>query len=277
MSKTAAIRSVNWHLISACNYSCKFCFARNLGEKPVPYSEGLNILKRLHETGMEKINFAGGEPLLHPHIFDYCHEAHDLGMVVSVTTNGSKLTEKNVHENRRHIDWIGLSVDSACEDTEILLGRGRGGHVGHCTEISDAVREAGIRLKINTTVTALSWMEEMGDFIRRVDPDRWKVFQMLHIKGENDDAVPWLSITDSQFDYFNNNHKKVILKNSTGPVFESADMMESSYFMLTPGGQVKTDTGRIITKFPLEAVLHRGVSNYVFEDQYFGRGGVYAW
>lgn len=243
----------------------------------MPYSEGVEILKRLAESGMEKINFAGGEPLLHKRLFDYCKEASDLGMTVSITTNGSLLTEKLINKHCSYIDWIGLSVDSAIEAIEAELGRGKGGHVAHSIDISDTIHNAGIQLKINTTVTSLNWMEDMGDFIRRTEPYRWKVFQMLHIKGENDDAVPDLSVTPEEFQSFKECHNSLILKNGQNPVFESDDMMESSYFMLTPGGQVKIDTGRVITKFPLESVLQTGISKFVLEEQYLERGGVYAW
>ncbi|WP_343044919.1 viperin family antiviral radical SAM protein [Methanofollis tationis] len=268
---------MNWHLISACNYSCRFCFARNLGETPVSFSEGERILTRLADAGMEKINFAGGEPLLHPRLFDYCRAAHDLGMTVSITTNGSRLTPEQVRMERGYIDWIALSVDSASEETEVRLGRGDGRHVGHCIRLSDAIREAGIRLKINTTVTALSREEDMTGFIRRTDPDRWKVLQMLHIRGENDGAVADLSVTDAEFRAFADRHTGVVLRGGVLPVFESSAMIEGSYFMVTPGGRVKTDTGRVIRKYSLDEVLESGVSAYVDEGQYLGRGGVYAW
>lgn len=277
MPAQPTIRSVNWHLTPACNYSCRFCFARNLGERPVSFSDGSRILSRLADAGMEKINFAGGEPLLHPRLFDYCQVAHDLGMTVSITTNGSRLTPELILAHRNCIDWIALSVDSASEETEARLGRGDGHHVSHCVLLSDAIRDAGIRLKINTTVTALSWDEDMTAFIRRTDPDRWKVLQMLHIRGENDGAVAELSVTRTEFQAFADRHAGVVLRGGVQPVFESAAMIESSYFMITPGGRVKTDTGRVIRKFSLDDVLGAGVSRYVDEMQYLGRGGVYAW
>ncbi|WAI00949.1 viperin family antiviral radical SAM protein [Methanogenium organophilum] len=277
MTSPSTIRSVNWHLISSCNYACRFCFAQNLGEAPVPYAEGVEILTRLAESGMDKINFAGGEPLLHPQLFDYCREAHGLGMTVSITTNGSLLSDDLVHAHSNYIDWIALSVDSAFEHIEERLGRGRGGHVRHAIQTADAIRDAGIRLKVNTTVTSLSWTEDMTGFINRTSPDRWKVLQMLHIRGENDDAVDDLSVTHGQFQAFINRHSDLVLRNGVKPVFESADMIESSYFMVTPGGMVKTDTDRIIRKYPLDDVLQYGVSEYVSEGQYIGRGGVYEW
>ena len=277
MPAHSVIRSVNWHLISTCNYSCRFCFARNLGEQPVSFSEGLTILSHLADAGMEKINFAGGEPLLHPRLFDYCRAARDLGMTVSITTNGSLLSQKLIEEHAACIDWLALSVDSASESTEKRLGRGYGQHVQHCIGLSDAVREAGIRLKINTTVTRLTWEEDMADFIQRTSPDRWKVFQMLHIQGENDDAVADLAVTDEQFQAFCARHADVVLHGVVRPVFESSAMIEGSYFMITPGGCVKTDTGRVIRKYPLADVLQVGISGFVNEELYLGRGGVYAW
>ena len=277
MPAHSAIRSVNWHLISACNYSCRFCFARNLGEQPVSFSEGLTILSSLADAGMEKINFAGGEPLLHSRLFDYCRAAHDAGMVVSITTNGSLLTKKMIEDHVDCIDWIALSVDSASESTEKRLGRGYGEHVCHCVDLSDAIRDAGIRLKINTTVTRLTWEEDMADFIQRTSPHRWKVFQMLHILGENNDAVADLAVTDEQFQAFCARHADVDLRGDVQPVFESSAMIEGSYFMITPGGCVKTDTGRVIRKYPLADVLQVGISGFVNEELYLGRGGVYAW
>ena len=277
MPAHSVIRSVNWHLISTCNYSCRFCFARNLGEQPVSFSEGLTILSHLADAGMEKINFAGGEPLLHPRLLDYCRAARDLGMTVSITTNGSLLSQKLIGEHAACIDWIALSVDSASESTEKRLGRGYGQHVQHCIGLSDAVREAGIRLKINTTVTRLTWEEDMADFIQRTSPDRWKVLQMLHIQGENDGAMADLAVTDKQFQAFCARHADVILRGGVQPVFESSAMIEGSYFMITPGGCVKTDTGRVIRKYPLADVLQVGISGFVNEELYLGRGGVYAW
>ncbi|WP_286878599.1 radical SAM protein, partial [Methanoculleus sp. UBA413] len=184
-------------------------------------------------------------------------------MTVSITTNGSLLSQKLIEEHAACIDWLALSVDSASESTEKHLGRGYGQHVQHCIDLSDAIRAAGIRLKINTTVTQLTWEEDMADFIKRTSPDRWKVFQMLHIQGENDDAVADLAVTDEQFQAFCARHADVVRHGGVRPVFESSAMIEGSYFMITPGGCVKTDTGRVIRKYPLADVLHSGVTEYV--------------
>lgn len=38
---------------------------------------------------------------------------------------------------------------------------------------------------MNTVVTSANKSEDMTDFVRRLRPKRWKVFQMLPLEGEN--------------------------------------------------------------------------------------------
>lgn len=277
MSSAGIIKSVNWHLISACNYKCRFCFARNLGEASVSFDEGVEIIRKLVGMGMDKINFAGGEPLLHPRLLDYCSVAKEFGMTTSITTNGSLLNERMILKMRGVVDWIALSIDSGSDEVEARLGRGNGNHLKHCTEMSRIIRDAGIRLKINTTVTARTYQENMIPLVQAVRPDRWKVLQMLHIHGENDDAVEDLAITSDQFNHFVENHRYLVLKNGESPVFESSEAIENSYFMVTPSGKVKIDRGNVIRKYSITEVISHGVEFFVNPIKYQNRGGLYEW
>jgi radical S-adenosyl methionine domain-containing protein 2 len=277
MSSTGIIKSVNWHLISECNYRCRFCFARNLGEAPVSFDEGVGIIRKLADMGMDKINFAGGEPLLHPRLLDYCAVAKEFGMTTSITTNGSCLHENLIARMSEVVDWIALSIDSGSDEIEARLGRGCGNHVMHCTEVARIIREAGIRLKMNTTITSLTYGENMIPLVGSIKPERWKVLQMLHIRGENDDAIEELRITSEQFNHFIESHSNVILENGESPVFESSDAIEDSYFMITPSGKVKIDADNIISKFSIEEVISSGVECFVNPEKYQNRGDIYEW
>jgi len=226
---------------------------------------------------MEKINFAGGEPLLHPRLRDYCEIAKDLGMTTSITTNGSLLNRERIRSLYNVVDWIALSIDSGSDEIEEQLGRGHGDHVSHCTEVAGMIRDIGIRLKMNTTVTALTYKENLIPLVEKIKPERWKILQMMHIRSENDDAIEDLSITSDRFDRFVERHRGFALNNGKLPVFESSDAMENSYFMITPGGNVKTDTGNVISKFSLEEIISRGLENFVSPVKYQNRGGIYEW
>lgn len=81
------------------------------------------------------------------------------------------------------------SPSRADEATQAALGRGTGGHVARSLAHAREIRARGLRLKLNTVVTALNWREDMSEFVRQVQPERWKVFQVLPVGGQNDGAV----------------------------------------------------------------------------------------
>lgn len=218
----------------------------------------------------------GGEPLLHPLIFDIVKLAKSMGFVVSIVSNGYYLNSEVIFELSPFVDWIGLSIDSEDEAVEVALGRGNGSHVKHVTELADIVHKAGIKLKINTTVTRLNFDEDMRPLLKKLKPDRWKVFQVLHIKGQNDRYFNELSITDKQFDHFKSVNQARLGKIKT--VFERNYDMIDSYFKISPGGMVisnRDGTNDSLTS--LDNIDERNISEQLDVQKYVQRGGIYSW
>jgi radical S-adenosyl methionine domain-containing protein 2 len=112
--------SVNYHFTRKCNKTCKFCFHTEKSSHVASDAEMIRGLRLLKESGMRKINFAGGEPFLYPGklgwLCRYCKEI--LGMEsVSIITNGTKVTEQWLGEHGRFVDVLGVSCDSFDERT----------------------------------------------------------------------------------------------------------------------------------------------------------------
>lgn len=278
---TEKIQSVNWHITGRCNYTCKFCYVQNLNAEIRDLKIAHDILHKLHTTkndqlDIHKINFVGGEPFLHPHFDEILTMAHEMGFVTSIVTNGSFINKSNIENIADLTDWIGISVDSISDQVEADLGRGRGEHVTHALEVADLVHEYGMKLKVNSTVTRLTYMEDMHQLIETMNPHRWKVFQMLHIKGQNDSCISDLSINDQQFEYFKMNHQNVHLQNNVKPTFESNDDMIGSYLILDPSGKVLSNNDGKYTPFELDEFL-LDPSVVVDSEKYVKRDGVYAW
>lgn len=270
----ADVKSVNWHLTERCNYKCKFCFSQKLDEELTRLEEVTEILQHLRKLGMEKINFVGGEPLLHPLIFKLVKLAKEMGFTVSIVSNGSCLNRDTIKKLKPFVSWIGLSIDSADESVEAALGRGNGDHVKHVLELAEIIHEEDLKLKINTTVTSLNWAEDMRPLIRKLKPQRWKVFQVLHIGGQNDQYFEELSTTDEQFDYFKTlNHEPF---KGFSPVFEGNREMIASYFMLSPSGKAMSNMDGTNRAFlPLRRISD--ISQVTNVGQYLGRGALYPW
>lgn len=163
------------------------------------------------ETGMEKINFSGGEPFLHEkgdflgELVQFCKEDLQLPSV-SIVSNGSMIKErwfqkygKTLHSvfcrskggtkmvfgtsktlfcpSGDYLDILAISCDSFCEDTNQLIGRaqGRKSHIENLYKIRHWCRQYRVAFKINTVVNTFNVDEDMQENITKLDPVRWKV------------------------------------------------------------------------------------------------------
>ena len=83
-------------------------------------------LELLAVAGTQKVNFAGREPFLRPHLLgQLCQAAHHLGMAVSIILNGSLKTQEWMQQYGYYVvDVLGVSVDSFSPITNAKIGRG---------------------------------------------------------------------------------------------------------------------------------------------------------
>jgi radical SAM protein with 4Fe4S-binding SPASM domain len=73
-----------------CNYSCPFCFNRNLPAlKDIDMNEFHNILLILKHLGIDHIDMLGGEPSLHPDLLQFIDLIHHNGLKTTISTNGT--------------------------------------------------------------------------------------------------------------------------------------------------------------------------------------------
>ena len=271
--------SVNYHLYKPCNLKCRFCFAtfRDVRGR-LSLADATELVTQLRRSGAEKITFVGGEPTLYPHIGELLVRAKQLGFVTCLVTNGARLHDL-LNQHAAAIDWVGLSVDSADEQTQAALGRGDGNHVGKSIELAARLHRVGMRVKLNTVVTALNHAEDMAGLVRTVRPARWKVFQVLPIAGQNDGSVEELLIDDEQFGDFVDRHAPLNAE-GFGPVVEANDAMLGSYVMVDPLGRFYgNSTGRHIYSDPiLDVGVEAALAQVGFSPSKFeARGGQYAW
>ena len=271
--------AVNFHLYKPCNLACRFCFATFRGVKGrLTLSESRTLIDLLAEAGTEKLTFVGGEATLHPQIGPLLRRAHDGGLITCLVTNGARL-DALLDSQPETMDWVGLSVDSADESIQAALGRGKGGHVASSLRLADRCRELGIRLKLNTVVTALNQHEDMSDFVRRFRPERWKAFQVLAIGGQNDGSVEDLLIRPEQFMAWVARHSHLAAE-GLAPVVEDNDAMTGSYVMIDPLGRFfGNSTGRHVYSSPILEVGVAAALRQVdwSESRFEERGGLYDW
>jgi len=230
------ILAVNYHFTRVCNYKCGFCFHTQKNKEILPIEKAIEGLRLLKQYGVKKINFAGGEPFLYQKYLEelirVCKE--DLKIEkISVITNGSKVKKDFFEKCGKYVDVFGVSCDSFDKETNIKIGRGtKGDNVEKLFEIRKLCKEYNIKFKLNTVVCKLNKDENMVENIKKLNPDRWKCFQVLMVRGENEDSsklrdVTKFQITDEEFNKFIERHKEIKCL-----IQEPNETMKSSYIII---------------------------------------------
>lgn len=283
---SSLVRSVNYFISRECNYKCKFCFHTETNKNKFQFEQARYGLRLLKSAGTQKINFAGGEPFINPQLLgDLCQVAsEELGMAVSIISNGSLITSKWMNLYGKYVDVLGVSVDSFDSSTNAAIGRGgdaNNKHAERVLRVRDMCCQHGILFKMNTVVCSLNWEEDMNEQVEKIDPYRWKAFQVLILEGENSGRpgdlrdANTLKVSRHEFDAFCERHstRKMLIP-------ENNDVMQNSYLLLDEEMRFLdcSDGGKV----PSESILQVGVGKALqqagFDHEMFEkRGGVYGW
>lgn len=282
--------AVNWHFWPWCNYGCKFCFAR-FEDIPradrLPKEIAITVPEMLAAAGADKITFVGGEPTLCPYLGDLLAASKDVGLTTCIVSNATGLTEEFLDEWGHLIDWVGLSIDASNDEIHAEIGRGMRGDLArqrsHHLELAKQVwascTQRGIRMKLNTVVCKANLDDDMSALVMELKPERWKIFEVLPVEGQNDGDVDDILLEEDEFNSWVERHKWVA---DEGIQFvpENNELMRGSYAMLDALGRFYSNTEGGHTYGP--SILDVGVmraweENCFLEDRFHDRGGIYEW
>lgn len=270
--KNQVLETASFHIIKLCNMKCKFCYATFNDFKldnQLSEEEACIIIDKLNIAGVKKITFAGGEPMLYKHLKLAINYAKSIGMVTSIITNGSMITEKFLIDMKDKLDWIGISVDSLNEETNKKIGRVSNIDFDYF-ELVDMIKSYGYKLKINTVVNIHNQEESLSDFIEYSGATRWKVFDTLRVEGQN----------EKEFDQIKSNKYDEYLKRNihSSMVAESNDLMTGSYLLIDPKGRLfENSKGKhTYSKSIIDNDFDECYNSLDFKmDKFLGRGGIY--
>lgn len=269
--------TASFHIVKPCNMGCKFCYATFEDQKvlkQLPIEDVFTILLKLKDAGLEKITFAGGEPLLYKHLDKAIIFAKGIGLTTSIITNGSLLTYEWISKMVGKLDWIGLSIDSTNIETNKLIGRYSKGEPVLAEMLIDFIKFKGFKLKINTVVNKFNEDEDMNDFINKVNPSRWKVFDTLRIEGQNDTQFEEIRTSKNGFKNFISRH------HHTSLVPEDNHAMTGSYLLIDPQGRLfENSQGKYTYSDPLQKhnINHCLSQINLNRNTFIERGGIYNW
>lgn len=283
MKTKTVIPAVNYHLWQACNMRCKYCFATFQDVKKtilpkghLPMDKSMILIEQLAEYGFKKITFAGGEPTLCPWLDQLIAHAKQNGLITMIVSNGSGITIEKLKLWKGYLDWITLSIDSSELETHDNIGRVSKTKVNY-PELISLIKLYGYRFKINTVVNRFNFTEDLSDFIKLYEPERWKIFKALQVDGQNSNSFREVMISDEEFNKFlilNN------VKNIRAAVIENNEDMRGSYVMIDPAGRFYDSVKGCHTYS--KSILDIGIEEAlkmvdINSEKFKKRGGIYNW
>jgi MoaA/NifB/PqqE/SkfB family radical SAM enzyme len=136
-----------------CNLNCYGCYSGEYSrDQDLSFSLMDRVLREGKEMGIYFIVVSGGEPFLHPDLFDL-FAAHD-DVAFMIYTHGGLLNEKTVSR----LATLGnvlpcISIEGFEEETDARRGKG---HYTKVVRAMELLREAGILFAFSATLTRLN-------------------------------------------------------------------------------------------------------------------------
>lgn len=82
------LNSATIEIINTCNFKCIHCYNQNLKSSYIDFSLFCSIVDQLKEMGIVNITLTGGEPTLHKNFIEIYNYCYDIGLKVTLFTNG---------------------------------------------------------------------------------------------------------------------------------------------------------------------------------------------
>jgi len=188
---------VIWNLIRRCNLTCKHCYTTSAdidfpGELTTP--EIYTVMDGLKDFKVPVLILSGGEPLLHPDIFDISHRAKSMGFYLALSSNGTLITKQNIRQIAEvNYQYVGVSLDGIGATHDKF--RQKQGSFADSLKGIGLCREQGIKAGIRFTLT----QDNVDDFpamLQLMDTEDIDKFYLSHLnyggrgnKNRKDDAA----------------------------------------------------------------------------------------
>ena len=150
-----------WELTCRCNLRCVMCYTDCFNHpeyirQELSTQEILHIMDELIEAGCLELCLTGGEPLSRPDFFAIYEQAISNGLLVTLFTNGTLITEAVADRLAAHPPKrIEISVHGATEQTFERVTQGRGSY-RRVQEAISLLRARQLPLTLKTTAMTIN-------------------------------------------------------------------------------------------------------------------------
>ncbi len=173
---------VIWNLLRRCNLTCQHCYATS-ADRDFPGELGLSeitaVLADLKAFKVPALILSGGEPLLHPQIFEIACRAKALGLYLGLSSNGTLIDAALAARiAAAGFDYVGISLDGL-EATHDRFRRKTGAFAAALDGIRHC-QSAGIKVGLRYTLTQAT-AEDFPALLALMHTEQCSKFYLSHL------------------------------------------------------------------------------------------------
>jgi radical SAM protein with 4Fe4S-binding SPASM domain len=147
-----------WELTLGCNLRCSHCGSSAGKPRPdeLDTDEAFGVCEMLSGVGCREVSLMGGEPLLREDFADVGRCVKQLGMKLSVVSNGLLMDDRVDEISALKPEVVGISIDGMKENHETIRGAGTWDKAVHAI---DLLRSRGVQVTVITTVSKINYAD----------------------------------------------------------------------------------------------------------------------
>jgi radical SAM protein with 4Fe4S-binding SPASM domain len=147
-----------WEITLKCNLRCSHCGSSAGLPRPneLNTQECFRLCEELAELGCEDVSLMGGEPFLREDWFSIGQCVKNLGMNLSIVSNGTILEKYIEKISQLKPKVVGISLDGLKESHEKIRGKGTFEKTVRAIEL---LRKKGIQTTVITTVSKINFKD----------------------------------------------------------------------------------------------------------------------
>ncbi|MBQ4068377.1 MAG: radical SAM protein [Lachnospiraceae bacterium] len=159
-------KNVYIYLTNNCNQRCRHCYmyAGDVVIEEVDAEKWINVLNKLRDEGCEGVTFTGGEITVYKGFEELIKHAHNIGLLVTVLSNGILWSRDMIDNLSSYIDEIQISIDGYDEESYYSVRK----YNGFKKAIECIENFSRVNTKVSMAVTPL--FEELDIFVDKFEP-----------------------------------------------------------------------------------------------------------
>ncbi len=164
---------VIWNLTGICNLKCLHCYASSISQyqpNELDTTQALQVLEDLKKADCFSVILSGGEPLYRQDLFVLAERAKELGLFVTLSTNGTMIGKKEADQIKSvGLDYVGISLDGMDQIHDEF--RGIEGSFDRAVSGLLRCRDLGINVGVRFTLTKKNSIDlpKIFDFIEKYE------------------------------------------------------------------------------------------------------------